>query len=236
MFGGDSVELGRVIGAAMRAARDSGVPRVGSEHLLLALTTSAHPVADVLVSAGATEHSVWEMVRVAGPEGAGPAADRLLLRHLGLDLDVLVASGFSLDRSPEREPRWPMGARPARRRCAAMSPALGLDAQAAYEASLRLALARRERQHRPEHLALVLVAIDPGARWVLDHLRIDAERLVDALAAGLPPPRRGALLRLDRRLGGRGRGRVLLRRYQHTAGRAPVSPAAVPSLVMGSTA
>ena len=48
-----------------------------------------------------------------------------------------------------------------------MSPPLGLDAQAVYEASLRLALARREREHRPEHLALALVTLDPGAAWVL---------------------------------------------------------------------
>ena len=57
-----------------------------------------------------------------------------------------------------------------------MRPPLGLDAQAIWAASLRLALARRERRHRPDHLALALVTLDPAAAWILRQLVLDRSR------------------------------------------------------------
>jgi hypothetical protein len=136
-----------------------------------------------------------------------------------------------VDRPAAREPLFPLGAAEARRRCAALTPPLGLDAQAAYEASLRLALARRERDHRPEHLALVLVAVDPGAAWVLSAAGIDRRALLADLADAFPPPRRNPLLRAERRLGRRSRHHDVVRRYEHTTGRTAVSAAALAALI-----
>jgi hypothetical protein len=78
--------------------------------------------------------------------------------------------------------------------CARLTPPLGLDAQAAYAAGLRLALARREREHRPEHLALALIALDSGVAWVLKTANVDRKALLADLAATFPPPRRNPFL------------------------------------------
>ncbi|MFC4060063.1 hypothetical protein ACFOWE_17290 [Planomonospora corallina] len=154
---------------------------------------------------------------------------------LGVDLDRLLgpSGARALDRPPAREPLLPLGAAAARRRCARMDPPLGLDAQAAYEASLRLALARREREHRTEHLALALTTLDPGAAWVLSAAGADRRALSADLAAAFPPPRRNLLLRAERRLARRARHRDIVRRYQRTTGRATVSGPALAALIGG---
>jgi hypothetical protein len=235
MFRGDHPELGRVLGRAAALARDLGHPRVGSEHLLLALATGGGTVATVLAERGATGAALGQAVRRAGPAGAGAAVDRDVLATLGIDLDRLLRmSGTApLDRPPPREPLLPLGAAGARRRCARLSPPLGLDTQAAYEASLRLALARREREHRPEHLALALVALDPGAAWVLTAAGVDAPALLADLATAFPPPRRNPLLRAERRFGQRLRHHDLVRRYQRTTGRTATTGSAVAALIHG---
>lgn len=233
MFRGDHCTLDRVLSAAMALARELGHRRTGSEHLLLALSTDGSPVTAVLTRHGATAQAVRHAVLRAGPHGAGAAADREALATLGVDLDRLLHhfGARSLDRAPAREPLLPLGAARARRRCAGMNPPLGLDAQASYEASLRLALARREREHRAEHLALALSALDPGAAWVLHTAGIDRPALLADLATSFPPPRRNAWLRADRRLGQRLRRHDLVRRYQHTTGRTAVAGAAVGALI-----
>ena len=121
----------------------------------------------------------------------------------------------------------------ARRRCAHLRPPLGLDAQAAYAASLRLALARCEREHRSEHLALTLVALDPGAAWVLTAAGVDAPALLANLADAFPPPRRNLLLRTERRISRPSRHHDLVRRYQHTTGRTVTYGGAVATLISG---
>ena len=63
MFRGDDVELTRVLGAAVRAARELGHPRVGSEHVLLAFVERGMVSAD----------GVREKTRSAAPLGAGVA-------------------------------------------------------------------------------------------------------------------------------------------------------------------
>ncbi|MEU4835970.1 Clp protease N-terminal domain-containing protein [Streptosporangium sp. NPDC023615] len=257
MFRGDHPELRRTLGLALRLARDLGHPRTGSEHLLLALTGGGDTdlgdrvgvgvgdrtgygvggvgVAAVLAAHGATWDTVGEAVREVAPAGAGAAADRDTLAALGVDLDRLLgASGTrALDRPPAREPLFPLGAAGARRRCARTNPPLGLDAQAACEASLRLALARREREHRPEHLALALVALDPGVARVLAATGTDAHALLTALATAFPPPRRSLPLRVERRLARRVRHRDIVRRYAHTTGRAVASGPALAALIDG---
>lgn len=235
MFRGDHPELRRVVARALALAADVGHARAGSEHLLLALTTTGGAVATVLAEHGVTTAAVDEAVDLAGPAGAGAAADRDTLAPLGVDIDRLLGASWTavLDQPPARDPLLPFGAAAARRRCARMSPPLGLDAQAAYEASLRLALARREREHRPEHLALGLVALDPGVAWVLDRADVDPQMLLGALATAFPPPRRNPLLRVERRLGQRLRQHDIVRRYQHTTGRLATAGPAVATLITG---
>ena len=122
----------------------------------------------------------------AGPGGAGAAADRELLDTLGL-----AWTAWCTDR-PARSARRPRAV-PARRGPIAaalrrINPPLGLDAQAIWAASLRLALARREPRHQPDHLALALVTLDPAADWVLRRLGVDRRALAADLAAVFPPP------------------------------------------------
>ncbi|MEV6965016.1 Clp protease N-terminal domain-containing protein [Hamadaea sp. NPDC051192] len=233
MFRGDHPDLARAVGRAFRLARESGSSRVGSEHLLLSLTSDAGRVSTVLSAVGVTPHAVRDGITHCGTPGAGAAADRAALAVLGVDLDRLLdRSGPALlDQPPRREPLLPLGARQARRRCAALNPPLGLDAQAAYEASLRLALARRERDHRPEHLALALVAVDPGVAWLLDDLGVARAALLGALTAAFPPPRRNLILRVDRRWGRAARTRDLVRRYERTTGRTATSSSTVATLI-----
>jgi hypothetical protein len=236
MFEGDRLEVGRVVCRARALARELDHPRAGSEHLLLALTTgdSAEDrrIAAVLAGRGATATVIRHAVRSAAPLGAGVAFDRELVASVGVDLDRLLSSaGRSVDQPPAREPLLPLGAAKARRRWAQLDPPLGLDAQAVYEASLRLALGRRERSHGPEHLALALVTLDPGAAWVLGSAGVDAHALLADLASAFPPPRRNILLRAERRLGRRSRHFDIVRRYRRTTGRAAVAGPAIAPLI-----
>jgi hypothetical protein len=245
MFRGDDDELARTLGRALALARGLGHPSAGSEHLLLALAAGHGAVADVLAGHGATRQVLQEAACRAAPAGAGAAADRHVLGTLGIDLDRLLAGtggeiradvgagAALLDRPPAREPLLPLGARSARRRCASMNPPLRIDAQAAYEASLRLALARREHDHRAEHLALALVTLDPGVTWVLATSGIDGGLLLADLAAAFPSPRRNSLLRADRLLGHRARHRDIVRRYQHLTGRTATAGPAIATLIAG---
>lgn len=195
-------------------------------------------VAAVLLRHGATPDAIRAAAHLAAPLGAGGAADRAVLAPLGVDLDRLLGrtGAPALDRPPGREPLLPLGAAKARRRAAGLTPPLGLDAQASYSASLRLALARRERDHRPEHLALALTALGPGVAWILKAAGVDRAALLADLAATFPPPRRNVLLTVERRLGHRIRHRDLVRRYQRTTGRAVTSADALPALIRGSHA
>ena len=235
MFRGDHPGLRRAVARALATAGDLGHARTGSEHLLLALAAAGGPVGALLGRFGATETVLRDVVCQAQPLGAGAAADRQTLAALDIDVDLLLSrlNPTVLDRPPAREPRLPLGAAGARRRCARLSPPLGLDAQAAYEASLRLALARRDREHRPEHLALCLTALDPGAAWVLHIAGVDTPALLAELASAFPPPKRNVLLRAERRIGQRSRRHDLIRRYQHTTGRAVTSGAALGTLIAG---
>ncbi|MER7128985.1 Clp protease N-terminal domain-containing protein [Streptosporangium saharense] len=233
MFRGDHPELGRTMVRAWMLARDLGHPRVGSEHLLLSLASDEGTVATVLTAHGATRIVLGEAVHHAAPTGAGAAADRESLAALGIDLDRLLgpSGARALDRPPSRESLFPLGTARARRHCALANPPIGLDTQAVYAASLRLALARREREHRPEHLALTLVALDPGAAWTLSAANVNRQALLTHLAAAFPPPRRNPLLRAERRIALRHRHDYLIRHYQQTTGRTATDPSALTTLI-----
>lgn len=227
MFKGDDPSLTQVFQRATTSARRLGHPRVGVEHLLVGLAGGGD-LAGIFARHGATRQVLEDTASAAAPLGAGAAADRQLLASLGVDLDGLVRARDvrSLDRLVGRQPLLPLGASSSRRRCASWTPPLGLDAQANYEASLRLALARRERQHRPEHLAMVLLSLDPGVSWVLARLGIDRRDLLDDVERTFPPPADrlaasaavSGVVRSTRRRG-------IVRRYQRTTGRSPVAPA-----------
>jgi Clp amino terminal domain, pathogenicity island component len=235
MFQGDHPEVSHAVISALTAARDLGHPRAGSEHLLLGLSAAGTSVSTVLAQHGISEAALRAAVGQVAPLGAGAAADQEVLAPLGIDVTQILsqAGPAALDRATAREPLLPFGAAKARRRCAGMSPPLGLDAQAAYAASLRLALARRERAHRAEHLALSLVALDPGAAWILRTIGACVSALLADLAATFPPPRRNLLLRAERRIGRWPRGNDLIRRYQRTTGRPVTAGGAVASLING---
>lgn len=235
MFRGDHPGLRRALGSGLAVARELGQPRAGSEHLLLGLSLAARPVGAVLARHGATTAALRAAARTAGPLGAGVAADREVLAPLGIDPARLLsrAGPAVLDQVTGREPVLPLGAARARRRCARLSPPLGLDGQAAYAASLQLALARQEREHRAEHLALALVALDPGVSWLLQVSDVARTALLADLAATFPPPERGRLLAAGRRLGLRHRRNDLIRRYQRSTGRTVSSPGAVAALIAG---
>lgn len=224
MFKGDDPSLGRAFQQATASARRLGHPRVGVEHLLVGLAGGEDDLAGLFARHGATRQVLEEAACEAAPLGAGGAADRELLAPVGVDLDGLVGTvaTATLDRLVGRQPLLPLGSGAARRRCASWNPPLGLDAQGAYEASLRLALARRERQHRPEHLAMVLVSLDPGANWVLAQLPIARHELLGDLQRTFPASRHPAVS-----VGALGRSRHqrdLLRRYRATTGRSPIGP------------
>jgi len=233
MFQGDEPAVRMVLRRAVGSARRLGHPRVGVEHLLVGLAGGDDVVATVLARHGATCSVLEDTARAAAPLGAGAAADAESLALIGVDLDRLLQSGEprSLDRLVGRQPLFPLGSGATRRRCASWDPPLGLDAQGVYEASLRLSLARDERCHRPEHLAMVLASLDPGAGWVLTQLGTDRRGLLQDLARTFPPPQRSSMLRVARSLLRSTRQRDLLRRYQRTTGRPPIGPADLASFV-----
>ncbi len=108
MFKGDHPAVGQAFRRAGEPAREFGRARVGSEHLLLALT-----------GAPDRAHRDRKAVRQAAPDGAGVAADHEALTVLGIDLGPLPA-GLA-DWPPAKWPLFPLGAGKARRRCAGAS-------------------------------------------------------------------------------------------------------------------
>jgi len=228
MFHGDDPAVGRVLRRAGEVAARLGHPRVGSGHLLVSLAYPSSATAEVLERNGITAHALVAVVREAGPEGIGVRADQETLARLG----VTVASptiAAAAERPVGREPLFPLGARQARDRAlATMATPLGADVWGAYEASLRLTLARRERVHSPGHLLLTLTCLDPGVAWLLDELGVDRRVLLNDLASTLPAPHGRPRLRRRRHR------REIVRRYQHRTGRPVVDGPALTSLIDGA--
>lgn len=193
--------------------------RIGSEHFLLALSEIDGAVGQALRAAGATPAAV---ASVLGRSGIGPAAveaDRAVLRAIGIDDEALRDASMKqfgpqiFDPRPRGRYLFPLGARRAEQRCAAIQPPIGHDAQALYEASLRYALARRDRQHDVHHLLLTMLAVDRGVPWVLDELGVDRAALKPATEKAFPLRRGHLLMRIERRLAWRTRNRQITQRY-----------------------
>jgi hypothetical protein len=224
LFKGDDQDLKRLVRKAISVAHELGSPRVGSEHLFIALASGGGQVAKAVEHCGTGVGELTRSAASAAPLGAGAAADREALLSIGVDLDELLRGSGpgSLDRAPIRAPWFPLGSAKARARCAALIPPVGIDAQAIYETSLRIALCRGENSHRPHHLAFALVAMDPGVDWLLDEVGADKVRLLADLRERFPVPPRNRFTRTWRRLRNKSRSSDVVRRYQATTGRVPV--------------
>ena len=148
----------------------------------------------------------------------------LAVRHPVADLLMVHGVDVARLRQVVRETGPDAGGRDAR------AP-FSLEAKAAYEASLRLALARRERAHGPEHLTLTLISLDPDVDRALSAIGADHLVVWDALADAYPPPRRNSLLRLERGYWRRSRSRDLVHRYKRATGRMAVRPTMLTALI-----
>ena len=95
MFRNDETGPDGVVRRGLALARDLGHPRVGSEHLLLALIADGGPVAGVLARHGATAVAVRAAACAAAPGGAGAAADRSVLAAIGVTDRVLANRGLA---------------------------------------------------------------------------------------------------------------------------------------------
>lgn len=212
MFRGDTGPLVVTMCAAREAARRLGHPEPRSEHLLLALCAGTTEVGHFLRDQGIGAAMIERVITEPGVAPASIEVDRASLESLGVDLNGLLASAGAMALAPRsgRRPLLPLGGKRAWQGAA--------DFRAAYEASLRLALARMEREHRPEHLALALIEFDRGVAWLLTQVGVDRLRLEFALHRRFPPPRRNALIRAARRGTWQRRYRAIVRRYENTAG------------------
>jgi hypothetical protein len=209
MFRGDTAELKTTMCAAAQAAKRLGHKEPRSEHLLLALCEGRTEAARVLRDSGVTAAKVENAI------GAVPAAieaDRALLAAVGVDLDELLAEAGPGALAPRsgKPPLLPLGGR--RRQWGSA------DFRAAYEASLRLALARMEREHRPEHLLLALLEFDRGCAWLLDRCGAGRPALRTRAKEKFPPPHRNAFIRAARSTTWKRRYKAIVRRYENTAG------------------
>jgi ATP-dependent Clp protease ATP-binding subunit ClpA len=183
-----------VIGAQANARR-RGARRIGTEHLLLALTAAGTPVAEVLAAHGLRPEVLDH--RLDALAGTPPhERDRAALASLGIDLDRVrdaVESAFGPDALTDpgghRRRRLPL---PRRRRRtgggAGRTPSghipFSRSAKKALELSLREAMGLGHRHIGAEHVALGLVREGAGsAAAALDRVGVDRHRLRSDLAA-----------------------------------------------------
>jgi ATP-dependent Clp protease ATP-binding subunit ClpA len=212
MFRGDTAALKMTMCAAAKAAKRLGHGQPRSEHLLLALCEGSTAVARTLREHGVTATTVEGFITRPGVAPAALEADRALLASVGVDLDELLAEAGPGALAPRsgKPPLLPLGGR--------RNGWGAADYRAAYEASLRLALARMERDHRPEHLLIALLDFDRGCAWLLERCGADPGRLRAAAQEEFPPPRRNAFIRAARSGTWKRRYKAIVRRYENTAG------------------
>ncbi|GAA0390043.1 Clp protease N-terminal domain-containing protein [Streptomyces luteireticuli] len=148
---------------AQEEARLLNHPRIGAEHLLLAITTrTGAPGTGTLARLGITPDACRAAVRT--PDSLDEE-DAEALRHLGIDLDAVRASAETafgpgaLDRPPSAPPRGWL------RRGSTSKPQkphipFNTSAKQALERSLREALERKDNRIGTEHVLLGITALD----------------------------------------------------------------------------
>lgn len=188
-----------VIGAQSHA-RQLGHRRIGTEHLLLALTSDGGGATDLLGEAGVTTQRVQTAIEreLASNDQALSDEDAAALRAIGVDLDEVKSrleehfGPVPLAPPPEPEKSW-FGLR--RRYVARGEPRGGYIpfsplAKKVLELSLREALRLKQNFIGPEHILLGLLRDNAGlgakvlaeAGVDVDDLRRRAETTVRAVA------------------------------------------------------
>jgi ATP-dependent Clp protease ATP-binding subunit ClpA len=190
MFERFTAEARDVVLGAVEAAEGLDAPRVGTEHLLLALLADTGPTRRALSASGVTADGVREAVAADPPGGAaddgGP--DPAALAAIGIDFDEVrraversfgpgaLERALGLERSRRRWRRGAGGHRP-----------FSKPAKRTLELALREALARGDRHIGAEHILLGLTRTSgTGASRVLDRLGVDVTALRQALIDELP--------------------------------------------------
>lgn len=173
-----------VVQIARLHAERLGHRTVGTEHVLLALTTSAQPVRDVLAEHGVTAEAVT--AGIATCRGSTHERDRAALASLGIDLDRVldaVVGEFGPGALDDR------GSGRRRRRCTRPSIVwdhLGFSPRAkkTLELALREALRLKSNAIGPEHLLLGILREGQGlACVVLDRHQVSFVALRSTLEA-----------------------------------------------------
>ena len=151
-----------VVGAQEEARRTSS-PRLGTEHLLLALLDQGTPTAAVLARHGLTHDDLAAVVRASG----GDELDADALTSLGIDLDVVRSTVEAAFGPGALDGPASAGGRPGH---VPLTP----RAKKVLELSLREAIAMKSREITDGHIALGLLR-DGAGRAV----RLMADRGVD---------------------------------------------------------
>jgi len=172
MFERFTAQARDVVRMALEEAEILKHPRVGTEHLLLALTRGPGPAAAVLAEAGVHASQVRaDIERLVGSRGRLLGEeDAAALRTIGIDLDAVQAS---IDRTfgpaalTERDTG---GRRWWRRRRGTGRSRFGPRAKKVLELSLREAIRLRHHEIGPEHVLLGLIREGEGlgARILVD--------------------------------------------------------------------
>lgn len=191
MFERFSADARAVVVGAQSHARRLGHPRVGTEHLLLALLDSSGPTASLLADAGLDRERVEASIEAC--TGRSPLEqDRAALAGLGIDIDHVrqsVEARFgpgALTDDPGRRRRRFRRLRRDRHRPPTGHIPFSRRAKKVLELALREALRLQHRRIDAEHVALGLLREGQGlASAVLDHRGVDLSALRRSIEASM---------------------------------------------------
>jgi ATP-dependent Clp protease ATP-binding subunit ClpA len=145
-----------VVRVAMTEADELGHPRLGTEHLVLALLREDGGIARTVLGAAGIEHAE---VRAAVAGGDDAAA----LRSIGIDLDAVRASVEQTFGPGALERAEPPGRGGFLFRRSKMPTRFNHEAKKALELSLRVALSLKHNYIGTEHLLLGVLKEERGA-------------------------------------------------------------------------
>jgi ATP-dependent Clp protease ATP-binding subunit ClpA len=149
-----------VVVDAQAEARRFGHPQIGSEHLLLAISTSATPAADALTGLGITPATIVAVLPQGRTGRPFEGIDEEALAAIGIDLEQVRACVEKF-RPPTAEALSgdSAGHSPSRRRRRLRIP-FSADAKHCLERSLRESSMARDGYLGIEHLLLALMVVD----------------------------------------------------------------------------